>query len=86
MFSIIEHIMASINSKHNNSITPTKSIYEQRIDCLKNLVSLQEQLKSIEGNSHTNAYERLEGLISEYKKEYNLCEKIIRPVQILNKQ
>lgn len=86
MYSFMEKLMSSMYPT-TKSIIPTKSIYEQRIDCLKHLISLQEQLKSTdeeywsvssyEGKAHKDAYERLEGLTSEYRKEYKFCEKII---------
>jgi hypothetical protein len=86
MFSIMERMINTVQP--NKSTNPTKSIYEQRIDCFKNLSALQEQLKStdeeyfrissVEGKAHTIAYERLEGIISEYRKEYKFCEKIIK--------
>jgi hypothetical protein len=86
MYSFMEKLMSTMYPT-TKPIIPTKSIYEQRIDCLKSLISLQEQIKStdeeyfrissIEGKAHKNAYERLEGLTSEYRKEYKFCEKII---------
>ena len=86
MFSIIDRIMSSTTPKPVP--IPTKSIYEQRNDCFKTLSLIQEQLKStdeeyvrissIEGKAHKNAYDRLEGLTIEYRKEYKFCEKIIK--------
>ena len=84
MFSVLERIM-SIGSKP----TPLRiCIYEERIKCLQKLAEIQKNLKSadeeyanvsiIEGKPHKNALNRMEIHIAEYKKEYELCEKIIK--------
>jgi hypothetical protein len=88
MFSIMERILNSAQSKPSKPDVPLLSIYDQRINCFTLLTKLQNDIRatdeeyvrisSLEGKSHTNALERLEGLTSEYRKEYALCEKIIK--------
>ena len=85
MFSILDRMLNSIKSKPSN---PLQSIYDQRINCFTLLTKLQNDIKatdeeyftvsSLEGKAHTNALDRLEALTSEYRKEYALCEKIIK--------
>lgn len=85
MYSVIERIM-SLGSKPFQE--PTKCIYDERIKCLQKLAEIQQNLKStdkeyinvsiIEGKTHDNALNRMECFTKEYKKEYELCEKIIK--------
>jgi hypothetical protein len=85
MFSILDCMLNSIKSKPN---IPLSSIYDQRINCFTLLAKLQNDIRatdeeyftvsSLEGKANTNALERLEALTSEYRKEYALCEKIIK--------
>ncbi len=85
MFSILERMLNSVHPKHE---VPTISIYDQRINCFNLLTKLQNDIRatddeyftvsSFEGKAHKNALDRLEGLTSEYRKEYALCEKIIK--------
>ena len=66
----------------------TKSIYDERIECFKKLTEIQQNLKNIdedyltvstnEGKTHENALVRLEHYTKEYKREYALCETIIK--------
>ena len=85
MFSVFERIM-SIGSKP--APNPTKSVYDVRIECFQKLIELQKTLKStdeqylnvssIEGKAHENAWNRMECHTKEYRKEYELCEKVIK--------
>ena len=85
MFSILERMLNSVQPKHE---VPTISIYDQRINCFTLLTKLQNDIRatdeeyfrisSLEGKAHTTALNNLEGLTTEYRKEYALCEKIIK--------
>ena len=67
--------------------TPRVSIYEERIKCFQKLAEIQKNLKAadeeyanvsaIEG-FHENAWKRMELFTAEYRKEYELCEKIMK--------
>jgi hypothetical protein len=85
MFYILEHIM-SFGSK---SVTQAKMTnYEERISCLNKLVEIQKNLKSIdeecinvlsiEGKLNEDIQNRIKNYTNEYKKEYEVCEKIIK--------
>ncbi len=91
MFSILDRMLNSIKSKsseQSKTAIPLQSIYDQRINCFTLLTKLQNDIRatdeeyftisSLEGKAHTNALDRLEALTSEYRKEYALCEKIIK--------
>ena len=85
MYSIIEHIM-SLGSKPIQE--PKPCIYDQRIKCFQKLAEIQKNLKVadeeyisvsiIEGETHKNALNRMECFTKEYRKEYELCEKIMK--------
>ena len=85
MFSVIERIM---NCASKTTPAPTKSVYDVRIECFQKLIELQKTLKStddeyltvsaIEGKGHENAWNRMECLTKEYRKEYELCEKVMK--------
>ncbi len=88
MFSILDRMLNSVKSKPSEPAIPLQSIYDQRINCFTLLTKLQNDIRatdeeyfkisSLEGKAHTNALDRLEALTSEYRKEYALCEKIIK--------
>ncbi len=79
--NIIEYVKSKFYSKES-------TIYDERIKCFEKLIELQRWLKSsdeeyvqvstIEGKPHTNAYNRIECYTKDYKREYELCEKIIK--------
>jgi hypothetical protein len=85
MFSVFERIM-SFGSKP--APQPTPSVYDERIKCFQTLIELQKNLKSAdeeyltvsiaEGTAHENAWKRMELYTSQYKKEYELCEIIMK--------
>ena len=87
MFSVFERIMSQA-SKHQPQPQPKLCIYEERIKCFQKLAEIQKNLKStddeylnvsiIEGKGHENAWNRMECYNKEYKKEYELCEKIMK--------
>jgi hypothetical protein len=64
------------------------SIYDERIKCYETLSKIQQNLKNadeeyvrvstIEGTNHENALKRIEIFTTEYRKEYELCEKIMK--------
>jgi hypothetical protein len=68
---------------------PQESIYKQRIDCLNDLVRIQENLRAAdeeyvtvslaEGKGHENAMKRMELATKEYRNTWDKCEAIIRP-------
>ncbi len=68
---------------------PISTLYNERIKCFQTLIALQKNLELseneyinvsiIEGKTHTNALSRMEAYNAKYKKEYTLCEKIIKP-------
>jgi hypothetical protein len=86
MSSIYESIK-SIWSKPTPT-APQTSIYDERIKCFQKLAELQKNLKAtdneyvtvstIEGKTHENGLKLMECFTSEYKKEYELCEKIMK--------
>ena len=90
MTSIPERIMSlwSFTSKSTPIPPPTPppktSIYDERIACFKILTHLQKQMKfadeqaSIEDKPNENASQTFESYTQEYKKEYELCEKIMK--------
>lgn len=85
MASIFQCIKYRWNQKTS---VAASSIYDERISCLKKLADLQQKLKdadahyldvsTIEGVPHENALNRMEVHTREYKKEYELCEKILK--------
>lgn len=85
MFSVFDHIMSLASKKQPQ---PKLCIYEERIKCFQKLIEIQKNLKLsdeeyvnvsiIEGESHKNALNRMEVYTKEYKKEYELCEKIMK--------
>jgi hypothetical protein len=85
MFSVFERIM-SLASKPQPQ--PKLCIYDERIKCFKTLAEIQKNLQAadneyltvsiIEGTTHENALKRMELFTAQYKKEYELCEKIIK--------
>lgn len=66
---------------------PYTNVYVERIKCFEKLAEIQKNLQSsdeeyatvspIEG-FHENAWKRMELFTAEYKKEYELCEKIMK--------
>lgn len=74
--------------KPSAAAEPTLCIYEQRIKCFEILSKLQKDIKLadneyinvsiIEGKVHENALNRMELYTKEYRKEYGLCEKIMK--------
>jgi hypothetical protein len=67
---------------------PRTCVYEERIKCFQKLTEIQKNLKAadeeyanvstIEGTAHENALKRMELHTTEYRKEYELCEKIMK--------
>jgi hypothetical protein len=67
---------------------PFTCVYEERIKCFQKLAEIQKNLQSTdqeyltvsstEGTAHENAWKRMECFTKEYKKEYELCEKIVK--------
>ena len=85
MFSVFERIM-TLGSKPS-STPPKLCIYEERIKCFQKLAEIQKNLKSTDEEYltvstkegfHENAWNRMECYTKEYKKEYELCEKIMK--------
>ncbi len=87
MFSIVEIMLNSIKSK----TTPSKAdmcIYEERMKCFQKLIEINKYLKKsdeeyatvshIEGKSDENSWNRIKLYSEQYKKEYELCEKIMK--------
>lgn len=68
---------------------PRESPYKKRIDCLNNLVRIQENLRAAdeeyvtvsfaEGKGHENAMKRMELATKAYRDTWDKCEGIIRP-------
>lgn len=80
---------------------PSKSIYEERINCFKKLIEFQERLKTMESGApkipqgteqaketqsptqtqQTQSDPQKEYMehMNQYKKEYELCEIIMKP-------
>lgn len=85
MPSLTERIMSLFYSKPQE---PRQCIYTERIKCFEKLAQIQKNLQSsdneyvtvstVEGKAHENALKRMECYTSEYKKEYELCEKIMK--------
>jgi hypothetical protein len=89
MSSIYESIKSIwFSAAKSTSTAPTLSIYDERIKCFQKLAELQKNLQSAdneylnvsiaEGTAHENALKRMETFTSQYKKEYELCEKIMK--------
>lgn len=62
-------------------------VYEERIKCFQKLAEIQKNLQSADEEYanvsskegfHENAWKRMELFTTEYKKEYALCEKIMK--------
>jgi hypothetical protein len=80
MYAVINRIMTI--SK------PYKCIYAERINCFERLAQLQKDLKAAEervskvapfdGLGHHNALNDMLARTADYKKEYALCEKIMK--------
>jgi DNA anti-recombination protein RmuC len=78
----------SIWSSKGGGLRHNLSIYDERIKCYDTLSKIQQNLKNadeeyvrvstIEGTNHKNALKRIEILTTEYRKEYELCEKIMK--------
>jgi hypothetical protein len=86
MTSSICQTIASLWSKRSNQ-PPQLNIYEERIKCFQKLAEIQKNLKaadeeyltvSSKEGFHENAWKRMEAHTTEYKKEYELCEKIMK--------
>jgi hypothetical protein len=71
------------------SANPIKTpVYDQRIDCFKKLMAIQQTLKhteeetntlgAFEGTAHKNAAAALEKYTKDYKLEYEKCEKVMK--------
>jgi hypothetical protein len=85
MPSVTERIMSLFYSKPQE---PRQCIYTERIKCFEKLAQIQKNLQAadkeyvnvstIEGESHKNAWNRMELHTAEYRKEYDLCEKIMK--------
>ena len=81
MFSVVERIMY-FGSKPQPKAESKTSIYDERIKCFQTLTHLQKQIKfadeqtAIEANE--NASRALDTYTSQYKKEYELCEIIMK--------
>ncbi len=86
MSAVIEYVKSKFSSKSQPE--PKLCIYEERIKCFQKLAEIQKNLQStdneyvtvsvIEGKAHENAWKRMEAHTAEYKKEYELCEKIMK--------
>ena len=81
MFSVLERIM-SFGSKPQSKPESKTSIYDERIACFKTLTHLQKQIKFADEQSaiedNKNASQALYTYTKEYKKEYELCEIIMK--------
>lgn len=85
MSSIYESVKSLFVSKP--IAAPKLSIYTERIKCFQKLAEIQKNLQAadeeyatvspIEG-FHENAWKRMELFTAEYRKEYELCEKIMK--------
>jgi hypothetical protein len=85
MPSLTERIISLFYSKPQE---PRQCIYTERIKCFEKLAEIQKNLQAadkeyvnvsiIEGEPHKNAWNRMELHTAEYRKEYELCEKIIK--------
>jgi hypothetical protein len=58
---------------------PPKAIYEERIDCFKKLIELQERFKIMDKTQHLSPEKDYLDYLNKYKKEYELCELIMKP-------
>ncbi len=89
MNTIVERAMNLISSKTSVPTKQTESIYIMRDKCFKKLAEIQKNLSSadeqyvnvslIEGKPHENARNRMEAYTAQYRKEYELCEKVMKP-------
>lgn len=88
MFEVCKKIVSMYASTTAQEI-PKMCIYEERIACFKKLSELQEKMKTTDkeyatsmSSANTNQYENLktdlEKYNNQYKKEYELCEKIMK--------
>ncbi len=86
MPSLTDRIL-SLWSKRGTANAPVETIYEQRVQCLKNLTNMQLNLKQAEEQNatvtpteglHTLAWNALDVHVKEYKKEYERCEPILK--------
>ena len=87
MSSIYETIKI-IWSSTEKPVEPKLCIYSERIKCFKTLAEIQKNLQAadneyitvsiMEGTTHENALKRMETFTAQYKKEYELCEKIMK--------
>jgi hypothetical protein len=84
MNSLVEKVKSVLFSS-----SPIKTpVYDQRIDCFKKLMAIQQTLKhtdqesktlgSFEGTAHKNAEFALESYTKDYRTEYEKCEKIMK--------
>ncbi len=89
MSSIYESLKSIWSSTVKSKPAPPQpSVYDERIKCFQTLIELQKNLKSAdeeyltvsltEGTAHKNALKRMELYTSQYKKEYELCEIIMK--------
>ena len=86
MSAVLEYVKSCLVIKE--APKQTSSVYDERLECFKKLAHLQKQIKYadeqyvtvslIEGKTHENALNCMEVYTKEYKKEYDLCEKIIK--------
>ncbi len=70
------------------TVPSVKCEYDQRIECFKKLMSIQQTIKhtnqerntlaSFEGTAHKNAESALESYTKDYRTEYEKCEKIMK--------
>jgi hypothetical protein len=87
MYAVVERIMTLFPSTPT-APEPYKCIYTERLKCFEKLAELQKNLQSAdnqyadvstkEGKPHENARNRMETYTAQYKKEYELCEKIMK--------
>lgn len=90
MSAVIEYVKSKFSSKPQPQpqLEFGLSIYDERIKCFQTLAELQMYIQSadneytnvssIEGKPHKNAWKRMELYTAQYKKEYKLCETIIK--------
>lgn len=86
MSSVVEYVTLFLGQKE--IFNPTISIYDKRIKCFEKLAEIQKNLQAAdkeyltvsfaEGTPHKNAWNRMVSHTREYKKEYKLCEKIMK--------
>ncbi len=87
MYAVIERIMTLFPST-TPAEEPYKCIYTERLKCFEKLAELQKNLQAAdnqyvnvstkEGKPHENAWKLMETYTAQYKKEYELCEKIMK--------